>query len=112
MDWPTACTRKRNDRYRFKPRYGRSCARGETISELEAKRVAKSEVEIAQPMAKPISCEQSLIDIYARRKKERRLPKSCIFFEVALAQVLGRDKPVLQMHLIIKTRSTDSSTLE
>ena len=40
------------------------------------------------------------------------LPKSCIFFEVALAQVLGRDKPVLQMHLIIKTRFTDSSTLE
>ena len=57
--------------------------------------MAKSEVEIAQPMAKPISCEQSLIDIYARRKKERRLPKSCIFFEVALAQVLRRDKPVL-----------------
>ena len=88
-----------------------------------------------------IPCEQSLLHILARRRKERRLPKSCIFYEVAVAQVLERDKPVLflsgrfycarlclnaravtntwahfikhmQIHLIVKTRSTDSSTLE
>ena len=75
------------------------------------------------------------------KKGKGTLPKSCIFFEVAAAQVLGQDKPVLflsdrfccarlclnaravtntwahiikhmQMNLIVKTRSTDSSTLE
>ena len=82
-----------------------------------------------------LTLRAGLLDILARRRKERRLPKSCIFFEVAVAQVLGRDKPVLflsdrfccarlclnaravtntwaqiikhmQMNLIVKTRST------
>ena len=81
---------------------------------------------------------------YPRETKKGKgtLPKSCIFFEVAIAQVLGQDKPVLFLSdtfycarlclnssavkckylsphyqtyanaWIVKTRSYDSSTLE